>query len=194
MTEPTALALRLAVFGIVSALVQIAGISQIPVLGVNADLSPLIVASIGLLAGSGPGALAGFGVGMFIDLALAQTLGISALLLVPIGYAAGRLRELRDPSHTLVPLALGAAASFAFAAGFGILQLMLGVGAPVSILVLRDILAVTLLGAILALPVHALAARVAGRGGSARGAPARSRRPRAYATGGLSPLSTSGRR
>jgi cell shape-determining protein MreD len=183
--------LRLSAFGLVMAIVQITGVSQIPVLGVNADLAPLVVASIGLIAGSVPGAIAGFGVGLFTDLALAQTLGVSPLLLVPIGYAAGRLRELRDPSHALVPLGVGAAASFAFAAGFGILQLMLGVDAPVSILVLRDILAVTLVGAILALPVHALTARAAGRG---RGDGRRSRQRRAYATGGLSPLTTSGRR
>lgn len=191
MSDQAQTFLRLAAFGLVMAIVQITGVSQVPVLGVNADLAPLVVASVGLIAGSVPGAIAGFGVGLFTDLALAQTLGVSPLLLVPIGYAAGRLRELRDPSHALVPLGVGAAASLAFAAGFGILQLMLGVDAPVSILVLRDVLAVTLVGAILALPVHALATRAAGRG---RGEGRRSRQRRAYATGGLSPLTTSGRR
>jgi rod shape-determining protein MreD len=186
------LGLRLGAFGFVMALVQITGVSQIPILGVNADLAPLVVASVGLLAGSVPGALMGFGFGLFTDLALAQTLGVTPLLLVPVGYAAGRLRELRDPSHALVPLAVGAFASLAFAAGFSVIQLMLGVDAPVSILVIRDILAVTLVGAILALPVHALAARAAGRGSGRAGA--RTRRRRAYATGGLSPLTTSGRR
>lgn len=192
MSEHTGLALRLAAFGLVMSLVQITGVSQIPILGVNADISPLVVASVGLLAGSVPGALMGFGVGLFADLALAQTLGVSPLLLVPVGYAAGRLRELRDPSHALIPLAVGAAATFCFAAGFSILQLMLGVDAPVSVEVIRDIFAVTLLGAILALPVHALARRaIEGRRRN------RERRPRqrhAYATGGLSPLTTSGGR
>ncbi len=120
-----------------------------------------------------------------------QTLGVSSLLLVPIGYGAGRLRELRDPHHALAPLAVGAAATFAFACGLSIVELSLGVDAPVTAGVLRQILGVTLLGAILALPVHALMRRaLAGtlpEGG-------RRRRRRAYATGGLSPLSSSGSR
>jgi len=41
---------------------------------------------------------------------LVQTLGITSLLYIAIGYWAGRLREVRDPAHGLVPLAAGAAA------------------------------------------------------------------------------------
>ena len=37
-------------------IVQLAAVSQITVFGVIADLSPLVVASVGLLAGSIPGA------------------------------------------------------------------------------------------------------------------------------------------
>ena len=69
------------------------------VFGVPADLSPLLVASVGLLCGSVPGALFGFGVGLFVDIALLQTLGVTSLVLLAVGYGAGRLRELRDPAH-----------------------------------------------------------------------------------------------
>jgi rod shape-determining protein MreD len=188
VTEHVGLSARLAAIGVVAVLVQMAAVSQISVLGVSADLAPLVVAFAGLLAGSVPGAAMGFGVGLLGDLALVQTLGVSSLLLVPVGYFAGRLREIRDVQHPLLPVAIGAAATLVFEAGFSVVQLMLGVDAPVSLLVVRDVLAVTLVNAVLAVPVHALMRRVLG---SALPEELRRRRRRAYTTGGLSPLSTS---
>lgn len=191
MSPRAHLALRLAALGLVVVLVQITAVSQITLLGTSADLLPLACASAGLLCGSVPGAVFGFGVGLFADLALVRDLGVSSLLLVAVGYAAGRLRELRDPGHALVPLAVGALATLVFVLGLAVIQLMLGVDAPVSVLLVREEMTVVLLGALLALPLHALVRRVL--------APAlppspRRRRRRAYATGGLSPLSSSGPR
>jgi rod shape-determining protein MreD len=182
------LGLRLALIGLVTVIVQATAVSQIGVLGANADLVPLVVASTGLLVGSVPGALMGFAVGLFADLALIQDLGVSSLVLVPVGYGAGRLRELRDPSHAVVPVLVGAVATFAAAAGVTVIQLMLGVEAPLSWLLVRDILAVTFVNAIIALPVHALMRRVL-RPSLPEGG--RRRRRRRYATGGLSPLTSS---
>jgi rod shape-determining protein MreD len=184
------LGLRCAVIVVLTVLLQSAAFSDATVLGVSIDLTPLVAAFAGLLGGSIAGACVGFSLGMLIDLALVQTLGVSALLLVGIGYAAGRLRELRDPAHTMVPLAVGAAAALLYAVGFSLIQIMLGVGAPMSYLVFRDIVALTLLDAVMALPVYAVMRR------ALRGAlpdDTRRRRRRAYTTGGLSPLTTSKR-
>jgi rod shape-determining protein MreD len=188
VTDQQRLILRLTGLGILTVILQTAAVSQVTVLGVSADLTPLVVMAIGLLAGSMAGAVAGFAVGLFLDLALVQTLGVHSLLLLAVGYWSGRLRELRDPSHGLVPLAAGIGASAIAAFGFSVVQFLLGVDAPVSALLLRQMLAVTLLGALLALPMHALVRRLL--------APClpddpRRRRRRAYATGGLSPLSSS---
>jgi rod shape-determining protein MreD len=179
------LPLRLAALGFLTVVVQIAAVSQITVFGVSADLSPLVVASVGLLAGSLPGAVFGFAVGLFVDLALVQTLGVTSLLFIAIGYWAGRLRELRDPAHGLVPLAVGAVATAVATIGFSVMQFLLGAEAPVSWLLLRQIVVTILLGSLLALPVYALVRRVVQ--GSLPDDPRRRRR-RAYTTGGLSPL------
>jgi len=136
---PSALA-RLAGLVVVAVVVQLTLVSQLPLLGVSADLSPLIVMAVGLLAGSIPGAVTGFSMGLFVDLALVQTLGVSSLLLVVVGYGAGRLRELRDPAHGAVPVAVGAAATAVATVGFSLLQFLLGVEAPVSLLLVREIL------------------------------------------------------
>ena len=186
MSPAPQLWLRLTLLGIVFVIVEIAGVSQISLLGVSADLSPLIVASVGLLCGSIVGAIFGFFVGLFVDMTLLETLGVSSLVLLSVGYAAGRLRELRDPAHGLTPLAVGAAATAAAAIGFAMIQFLLGVDAPVSLLLLREILVTIAVNSLLALPVYAIVRRVL-----ARYLPddPRRRRRRAYVTGGLSPIS-----
>ena len=177
---------RLVAIGLVGGILQLTTISQIAVFGVPADLSPLLVAAVGLLCGSIAGASFGFGLGLFMDTLLAQTLGLTSLVLLTAGYGAGRLRELRDPAHGLVPVAVGAAATAAAAIGFAVLQFLLGVDAPVSLLLLRQILMTIVLNTLLALPVYAVCRRVL-----LQFLPddPRRRRRRAYTTGGLSPLS-----
>jgi rod shape-determining protein MreD len=186
VTFPTEMVGRLALLGLATVLLQIAAVSQVSLLGVQADLTPLVVAAVGLLCGSIPGAVMGFGMGLFLDTAQIETLGLSSLILLGIGYAAGRLRELRDPAHGLTPVAVGAAATAAAAIGFALIQFLLGVDSPVSLLVVREILATVVVNAALAMPVYALVRRAL--------APLlpddpRRRRRRAYTTGGLSPIS-----
>ena len=186
MTLSAASVGRLALVGLLFGILQLTAVSQVSVFGVPADLSPLLVASIGLLAGSIPGAVLGFCLGLFMDTALMQTLGVTSLVFTAVGYGAGRVRELRDPAHGLAPVAVGAAATAVSAVGFSLLQFLLGVEAPVSWLLLRDIVMTILLNTLLALPVYTLVRRAL--------APflpddPRRRRRRAYTTGGLSPLS-----
>jgi rod shape-determining protein MreD len=180
------LILRLAVLGVFVVLLQVSAITQIELFGTNADVVPLVIAAVGLLAGSVSGACFGFFVGLFLDLALVQTVGLSSLVYVGVGYGAGRFREMRDPQGALVPLAVGAAATALATIGYSLMQFLLGVDAPVSFLLARDILATVLLNAIIATPVYAAVRRIL--------LPAlpedpRRRRRRAYTTGGLSPLS-----
>ena len=185
MSPSANMTLRLAALGLVTVIVQIAAVSQVSVFGVSAGLTPLVVMSVGLLAGSIPGAVTGFCIGLLVDTALVETLGVSSLLYILIGYGAGRLRELRDPAHALTPVALGAVAPAVAALGFSVIQFLLGVDAPVSWLLARDILVTILVNTILALPVYNVVRRVL--------LPLlpddpRRRRRRAYTTGGLSPI------
>jgi rod shape-determining protein MreD len=177
---------RVVALGAVMVILQLAAISQVEVFGTSPDVTPLLVASVGLLLGSLPGAVFGFAVGLILDLALVQTLGLSSLVYLAIGYSAGRLLELRDPQGALVPFAVGAAATAVATIGYSLMQFLLGVDGPVSLGLVREILATILLNALIAGPVHAIVRRWL--------LPAlpddpRRRRRRAYTTGGLSPLS-----
>jgi rod shape-determining protein MreD len=182
-----ALLLRVAVLAVAVVFVQITAVSEVPVFGVNVDLSPLLVAFVGLLCGSMIGAISGFAVGLLVDLALLQTLGVSSLLFTLIGYWCGRLRELRDPQAALTPLLVGAAASAVSLVGYSLIEFMLGVDAPISLELVRQIVLGIVVNTIVALPMWALVRRALE--GALPDDPRRRRRRRAYTTGGLSPLS-----
>jgi rod shape-determining protein MreD len=179
-------ALRLVLIVLIGGILQLTAVSQVSLFGVQADLTPLLVSSIGFLCGSVPGACFGFGLGLFIDTATLETLGMESLIYTMVGYGAGRVRELRDPAHGLAPVAIGTVGTAVATIGFALMQFLLGLDAPVSFLLLREILMTILLNTLLALPIYALCRRVM--------LPflpedPRRRRRRAYTTGGLSPLS-----
>ncbi|HEX5310155.1 MAG TPA: rod shape-determining protein MreD [Solirubrobacteraceae bacterium] len=188
---PGSLLWRVALLSVVVVFVQIGVVSEVPVFGVSVDLSPLLVAFVGLLCGSLVGAVAGFSVGLLLDLSLVQTLGITSLIFTLIGYGAGRLRELRDPQAALTPLLVGAAAAACAIVGYSLIEFLLGVDAPVSWELLREIVIGVLIDTALALPMWALVRRCL-VGGLTEDP--RRRRRRAYTTGGLSPLSRASER
>lgn len=177
---------RIAALSVAIVFFQIGVVSEVPVFGVTVDLSPLLVAFVGLLCGSTLGAASGFAVGLLVDLALVQTLGLTSLILTLVGYGCGRLRELRDPQAALTPLLMGAAAACAALVGYSLMQFMLGVDAPVSLELLRQIVLGVLVDTLVALPMWVFVRRCL-----IGGLPddPRRRRRRAYTTGGLSPLS-----
>ncbi len=187
-TDTSKLLARLMALGLGGVVFQTAFVSQLPIAGATADLAPLLVMAVGLMCGSLAGASFGFGVGLFADIVSFQTLGVGSLVLLTVGYGAGRLREARDPEGTLVPLAAGAVATLAFSIGFALMQFLLGVDAVISWALLRQTLATLVVNALIALPVYALVRRWLLR--SLPEDPRRRRR-RAYTTGGLSPLSRS---
>jgi len=176
---------RIALLAVIVVFFQTGVVSELSVLGVTVDLSPLLVAFVGLLCGSMLGAITGFAVGLLVDLALVQTLGVTSLIFTLIGYWSGRLRELRDPQAALTPLLVGAAATGASMVGYSLVEFLLGVEAPVSLELLRQIVLGVIAGAVAALPTWAVVRRSL-EGGLPEDP--RRRRRRAYTTGGLSPL------
>ena len=181
---------RISALAVVVVFLQIGVVSEVPVFGISVDLSPLMVAFVGLLCGSTLGAVTGFAIGLLVDLALVQTLGVTSLTFTIVGYWSGRLRELRDPQAALTPLLVGAAASAAAMVGYSLVEFLLGVDAPVSVDLVRQIVLGVVVNTVVALPMWALVRRSL-EGGLPEDPRRRRRRRRAYTTGGLSPLSRS---
>ena len=67
---PWKLLLRVGLLGTFAVLVQETVISKISIFGVSADITPLVVMSVGLLTGSLPGAITGFAIGLMVDTVL----------------------------------------------------------------------------------------------------------------------------
>jgi rod shape-determining protein MreD len=147
--------LRVALLLVVAVVLQISTLSQMPILGGHFDVVVLVVAAVAYYAGSLSGCAVGFAAGLLLDLLTGATMGVSSLVLTAVGYGVGRFRELRDPSHGLLPLAAGAVATGAWVLAFAAVSFMLDVGATVSPLVLREMLVTVLLNTLLALPVFA---------------------------------------
>jgi rod shape-determining protein MreD len=151
----TPLAGRLVIMGLVVCLTQIAAVSQITLFGAHADLVPLVVAMCGLLLGSLPGAVIGFACGFFVDCALFQTMGLSSLVYLTVGYGAGRLREVRDPQAAAVPAIVGGAATATVTVGYSTMQFLLGTPVVVSGLLVGQIIVTILVNTLISLPVYA---------------------------------------
>jgi hypothetical protein len=88
----------------------------------------------------------------------------------------------RDPQATLLPLAAGALGTFVALTVFSLLQFLLGVEAPVSFELVRQIISTVLINTLIALPIHAAVRRALGSTVDDR------RRRRRRARPGLSPL------
>ncbi|MFN2612117.1 MAG: rod shape-determining protein MreD [Solirubrobacterales bacterium] len=146
---------RLILLGTLTAILQLSFAAKISILGASPDLAALVVISLGLLGGSVSGAVAGFSIGLLIDTLLLETMGATALSLLAVGYVAGRYREAVGRPTRGVTAALGGGLTMMAALCFAAIQAMLRIGAEVSPLVARDIIVISLLGAALAVPVHA---------------------------------------
>ncbi len=183
-----ALALRIAAVAVVVVFLQIGVVAEVPIFGVSVELTPLLAAFVGLLCGSVAGAAAGFCIGLLVDLCLVQTLGINSLLFTLIGFWAGRLQELRDPQGALIPVIVGAAAAATAFVGYSVIEFLLGVDAPVSFELLRQIVLGIVVDTVVALPFWMIVRRAL-QGGLPKDPRRRRRARRSYSTGGLSPIS-----
>jgi rod shape-determining protein MreD len=144
---------RVGLLLLLTVVLQVSVVGQTWIFGGTADLVPLVVAAVAYYAGSMAGCATGFALGLLLDLAVGGTMGASSLVLTAVGYGVGRFREVRDPSHGLLPVPVGVAATAAWVSAYAAVAFMLDVGTTVSALVLRDMVVTILLNALLALPV-----------------------------------------
>jgi rod shape-determining protein MreD len=154
------IALRIALIVLAAVVLQVSFFSYLVLLGATPTVVPVVVVCLGLLGGALVGAVCGFAAGLLLDSVLLQTLGVSSLVLLSVGYLAGRYRESFGVSGRRVPALLAGGLTLIGTTGFAALHLMLGVDASVSLLVVREIVVQGLLAFFLALPFYPLIRRV----------------------------------
>ena len=106
------------------------------------------------------GAVAGFSIGLLVDCLLVEALGVTSLVLLSIGYLAGLFRERFEIHSSLVPPLLCMGLTLFAELGFAAMQLMLGIDAPVSLLIVRDMLLKSVYAFFLGWPIYLLVRRV----------------------------------
>lgn len=154
------IAVRIAVIVVLGVLLQLSFFSGVEVFQTSPDVLPAVIVCLGLLGGSMTGAVTGFSAGLLIDCLLIAPLGASSLVLLTTGYLAGLYRERFDLGHRLTaPLLCMGLTLFAQVA-FAAMQLMLGVDAPVSALVIKDMLIKTVYAFLLGAPIYLVARRI----------------------------------
>lgn len=131
---------RLVAIIIGGVILQLTFFSQVALFHVSPDVLPALVVVLGLLGGSLTGAVCGFSVGFLLDCLLIAPLGGGSLVLLATGYLAGLFRERFEIHSPLVPPLLCMGLTLFAELGFGAVEAMLGIDAPVSPLVIRDIL------------------------------------------------------
>ncbi len=151
---------RIAAIGLLGVLLQLSFFSQVELFHVSPDILPALVVCLGLLGGSMTGAVSGFSIGFFVDCLLVEALGISSLVLLAVGYSAGLFRERFEFRGTLVPALLCMGLTLLAELGFGFVQLLLGLDATVSTLIIRDLLLKSVYAFFLGWPIYLLVRRV----------------------------------
>ena len=150
---------RIILIGLIGVLLQLSFFSQVELFHVSPDILPALVVCLALLGGSLTGAVAGFSIGFFVDCLLVEALGISSLVLLGVGYVAGLYRERFEFHGSLTPALLCMGLTLAAELGFGAIQLLLGIDAPVSLLIVRDILLKSVYAFFLGWPIYLLVRR-----------------------------------
>lgn len=145
---------RLAAVAVLTVLLQLSFFSRIELFHTSFDILPVVVVSLGLLGGSMTGAVAGFSIGFLVDCLLIAPLGGSSLVLLGAGYLAGLFRERFEIHSALVPALACMGLTLFSELGFAAVQVMLGVEAPVSALVVRDMLLKSIFAFFLAWPIY----------------------------------------
>lgn len=152
---------RLVAIVVLGVLLQLCFFSQVALFHVSPDVLPSLVVVLGLLGGTLTGAVCGFSLGFLLDCLLIVPLGGGSLVLLATGYLAGLFRERFEIHSALVPPLLCMALTLFAELGFGAVELMLGLnGAPVSTLVIRDILLKSIFAFFLGWAIYALLRRV----------------------------------
>lgn len=148
--------LRIGAIVLAAVLMQVTFFSYFEILGTTPDVVPVVVAAIGLLGGALVGAVVGFAAGLLLDISLLETLGVSSLVLLAVGYLAGRYRESFEIDGLIGPALVTGGLAFLAAAGSTAIELTLGIDTPVSGAVVGSAIVKGILAFLLTYPVYLL--------------------------------------
>ena len=148
---------RLAAMLLITVLLQATLAPHVRVLGASPDFALIAVVCVGLARGSEVGAVFGFLAGACVAMAVFGPLGVSSLVLVLVGYFAGRYAETADASSGLAPIVVVVVSTALAEITYALAQFLLDRRAPFGFFFVHALLPELLLNALLAAPGYLLA-------------------------------------
>jgi rod shape-determining protein MreD len=147
---------RLAVVLLLAVLLQTAVAPHLRLLGANPDFALIAVVCVALVRGPETGAVFGFLTGIFAAIALMEPFGLSAFVLVVVGYLAGRYAETADLPAGLAPLLSVFVSTLLADVMLALAQFLLGRQVPLAFFFGRVLLPSLVFNTLLAAPVYLL--------------------------------------
>jgi len=148
---------RLAVVLLVAVLLQTAVAPHLRLLGANPDFALIAVVCVALVKGCETGAVFGFLIGIATGIAVFEPyLGLTAFVLVIVGYFAGRYAETADLPAGLAPLVTVFMATLAANILLALAQFLLGRQVPLEFFLGRVLFPSLVFNTLLAAPVYLL--------------------------------------
>jgi rod shape-determining protein MreD len=138
---------------LVAVVVQTTIAPYINVLGARPEVALIVVVAIAMYRGPMWGAGVGFFVGLLVDIALVQTMGISSFLYTLAGYFSGRYTAGADPDSWVPPLLAVFIVTTVVQLLNALVMFLLGVEASISFILFRIVAPSALINALLAAPV-----------------------------------------
>jgi rod shape-determining protein MreD len=155
------LALRVALLVFVAAVVQVGTISGTRLLGAEPDVLLVTIVAVGLVAGSIPGAVAGFVGGLLVDVMSLATLGTTSIVLILAGYWAGRYGETTGRGRRYAPSLAAFAITLLATVGGLAIHFLLGQSVSART-ALGDAVPTAILAALLVVAIHRVSAALIG--------------------------------
>ncbi len=142
------------------AVLQTTVFSTVHVLGGVPDVILVVLVCVALLRGPVTGALCGFLAGLVADVAALDTLGVTSLLLVLVGYWLGRYGETLGRERRPRPYLAVATATVLYAIAALALRAMLGESPSARLVLVDSLFPDIALNVIVALPAFAVCRRL----------------------------------
>lgn len=145
---------RLAVMLLGTVVLQSTIAPHVRIMGSTPSFTLLAVVCVGLLRGPEIGAIFGFLTGLLVAMAVFEPLGLASLVLVIVGYVAGRYAERSDPSSGLAPIITVLVGTALGLLMYAMAQFLLDRHLPAGYFIGRVFLPALVLNALLAAPAY----------------------------------------
>jgi rod shape-determining protein MreD len=156
MNHESGMVLKWSTVVLVGFVLQIGVVVDLRPFGVHADLMLLLAICAGLVGGPTRGAVVGFAAGLLADVMLPGTLGVSALAYAVVGFGVGAAQESMPSTSKLMSVVFSAAGSAVGVLLFALLAELLGQRSLSDPRLVQIVGIVTVLNALLCLPVLAV--------------------------------------